>query len=393
MKKLLIAFQFASMISYGQSAVRTMLRLPDTGETTKYTTSYGEDADYTNNPPFFIVNGDGTVTDTVTGLMWQQTDGGEMTIENARNYVDSLNLGGYTDWRLPNAFEGFSILNEQHANPALDPAVFSLTNAEYWWTSDRQVNDSTKIWVTNSGGGVGNHPKSETISAGGTKHFNTRAVRDVNLPQSITKRFLDNGDGTFTDSLTSLVWQRIAYFDSITWEQALAYADTLSLGGHTDWRLPNIKELQSLTDPKLISPSVSVTAFPSIHIDKYWSSTTLPNHTTWAWYLNTQFGITTYDAKSVRHYLICVRGPQTAIGTGVANVRASAIIAYPNPFSSFIHLSADCKSKPVSLSNEIGQLIYNGTDIEHQDLAYLTRGIYFLKIGGQDPIILKLVKE
>ena len=122
MKKLLIALQFISFISFAQSVSKTMLRLPDTGETTKYTTTAGEDADYSINPPYFTINGDGTVTDTVTGLMWQQTDGGEMTIENARIYVDSLTLGGHSDWRLPSAFESFSILNEQHVNPAVDPA-------------------------------------------------------------------------------------------------------------------------------------------------------------------------------------------------------------------------------------------------------------------------------
>ena len=393
MKKLLIAFQFISLISFAQSATKTMLRLPDTGETTKYTTTAGEDADYSINPPYFTINGDGTVTDTVTGLMWQQTDGGEMTIENARIYVDSLTLGGHTDWRLPSAFESFSILNEQHVNPAIDPAVFTVTTADYWWTADRQVNDTTKIWVTNAGGGVGNHPKAETISAGGTKHFNVRAVRDVNTPQTIAARFTDNGDGTITDHITDLVWQKMAYSDSVTWEQALAYADTLYLAGHTDWRLPNIKELQSLTNPKLINPSVSTSVFPSIHTNKYWSSTSLPNHTTWAWYLDTQFGITTYDAKTIRHYLMCVRGPQTVIGTGIADIRNTPTKAYPNPFSSFIHLSADNKMKAVELSNEMGQVIYCGTDIEHKDLSYLPGGIYFLRICGDEINIIKLVKE
>jgi hypothetical protein len=166
-----------------------MRRLPDTGENTSYTSTFGEDNDYNFNTPFFIINANGTVTDTVTQLMWQQTEGAEMTYANAKIYCDTLTLGGYTDWRLPNAHESFSILNHQYANPSLDLTVFSPTSAEYWWTGTLQSNDSNKVWVTNAGGGIGNHPKTETISAGGSKRFQVRAVRDITIPQMITNHF------------------------------------------------------------------------------------------------------------------------------------------------------------------------------------------------------------
>ena len=83
-----------------QPVLKTMMRLPDTGQTTSYTTTFGEDADYNFNIPFFILNGNGTVTDTITSLMWQQTDGGEMTNANAIIYCNTLTLGGYTDCRI-----------------------------------------------------------------------------------------------------------------------------------------------------------------------------------------------------------------------------------------------------------------------------------------------------
>ncbi|MFY8020160.1 MAG: DUF1566 domain-containing protein, partial [Bacteroidia bacterium] len=155
-------FILAHLILDAQNVRKTMLRLPDTGETSSYTNTFGEDHDYLINPPYFIINGDGTVLDTVTGLMWQQTDGGEMTYENAIQYCKNLRLGSYQDWRLPNIHESFSILNHQNSNPAFDIAVFNTTGAEYWWSSDQQVNDSSKIWVSNAGGGIGNHPQKET---------------------------------------------------------------------------------------------------------------------------------------------------------------------------------------------------------------------------------------
>jgi len=52
--------------------------------------------------PSYTNNSNGTITDNVTGLMWQQFEGGEMTIENATIYCDNLILGGFSDWRLPN---------------------------------------------------------------------------------------------------------------------------------------------------------------------------------------------------------------------------------------------------------------------------------------------------
>jgi len=284
--------------------------LPDTGETTSYTTTFGEDNDYSINIPSFTNNGNGTITDNITGLMWQQTDGGEMTIENAVTYCNNLTLGGYSDWRLPTPIEAYSILNHQNVNPAINTTYFTLTAAEYWWTSTFQVGDATKVWCTNAGGGIGNHPKSETISAGGTKKFHVRAVRTVITPKIIT-RFTDNGNGTITDNLTQLIWQKVPNTTALTWEQALNYAENLSLAGATDWRLPNIKELQSLNDETLINPSINTNYFTGIGVKNYWSSTTLPNQTTKAWYWNTQFGITTYDTKTNTDYVICVKGIPT----------------------------------------------------------------------------------
>ena len=88
---------------------KTTVTLPDTGQATSYTSTSGEDADFTINSPSFTDNGDGTVTDNVTGLIWQKTDGGEMTFEKASTYCKSLNLSGTNDWRLPTSHELFDI--------------------------------------------------------------------------------------------------------------------------------------------------------------------------------------------------------------------------------------------------------------------------------------------
>ena len=114
---------------------------------------------------------------------------------------------------------------------------------------------------------------SETISAGGPKRFHTRCVRST--PASVTSSFTANGDGTVTDSTTGLIWQQAEVTSTMTWESALTYCEGLALGSHTDWRLPNIKELRSISDNTRAAPSVNTTYFPGAQAARYWSSTTL----------------------------------------------------------------------------------------------------------------------
>jgi hypothetical protein len=327
--------------------------------------------------------------------MWQQTDGGEMTVENAIIYCDTLTLGGFTNWRLPNAHEGFSILNLQNNNPALDILFFTKTTAEYWWTSDKQSNDINKIWCTNAGGGIGNHPKTETISAGGTKKFHLRAVRDIKTPTVISNHFTDNGNGTITDNLTNLVWQKVPNTNAINWENALLYAESLVLGNDTNWRMPNIKELQSLNDEGFVNPSVNSSIFNNIGVKKYWSSTTQQNQSANAWYWNTQFGITTYDPKINTNYIICVSNRTINTLTSINTIENpnSNLLVFPNPFTSKINLNDEYINEFLQLWNIFGKLIYEGNDMKDQDFSSLEEGIYFLRINGKTIINYKIYKE
>lgn len=376
-----VLFFCFSVCMNAQTVLKTMLRLPDTGQNTSYTITFGEDADYNINTPFYILNGNGTVTDTVTTLMWQQTDGGEMTIENAQIYCDTISVGAYTDWRLPNCHELFSILNHDRANPAIDTNYFTKTLAAYWWSSDRQANDSNKVWVTNKGGGVGNHPKTETLSAGGLKRFHVRAVRDVTSPALLPNHFTDNGNGTTTDLLTDLIWQQIPYSDSITWEQALTLADTLTFSGYSDWRLPNIKELQSINDESLINPSINQTFFSGVNVNHYWSSTSLPNQTTKAWYLDTHFGITTYQFKTNKLYALCVRGGNLATGIQVNYPSQNKLSIYPNPSAGTINIVNEKSIDDLHITNLFGEIVFQSRpDSKSISVKIDSGGIYFVTV-------------
>ena len=95
----------------------------------------------------------------------------------------------------------------------------------------------------------------------------------------------------------------------MTWEDALRYAQALTLGGRHDWRLPNIKELQSLNDESVTNPSIDRAAFPGARPMEYWSSTTLfSREAARAWVLDLRAGIVTYTDKTASRLVRCVRG-------------------------------------------------------------------------------------
>ena len=395
MRNYIIAFVILFSISiYSQSVSKSILLLPDTGQTTSYTTTFGEDNDYTINPPSFTNNSNGTITDNVTGLMWQQADGGEMTIENAISYCDNLVLGGFSDWRLPTKQESMSILNLDKNNPALNTVYFTNTNAEYWWTSTVNYANPNSIWITNAGGGTGPKLKTETISAGGIKSFHPRAVRSLTTPTIVT-HFTDNGDGTITDNVTNLIWQKAPNTTTYTWEQAISYAENLALAGSSDWRLPNIKELVSINDETTNAPSINITYFPTMVSARYWSSTTqfAPGGTS-AWFNDFQnFGISSYDLKTISHNVICVRGIPSSLNTNEIANNLPSIRVFPNPFNSKITILSATGNENYELYDSLGKLIFTGKNIDKQDFSNLTKGIYILKIIDAKTTAIKLVKE
>jgi hypothetical protein len=311
-------------IAKGQDSV--MVRLPDTGQSKSYSVIFGEDADYSMNVPSYSDNGDGTIKDNVTKLVWQKADGGEMTWEMAKNYCSQLTIAGYS-WRLPDSHELFGILN-QGLMPAIDKKIFTYTDAEYWWTGQADLIDNSKVWVTNSGGGIGSHPKNETISAGGSRRFHTRCVKDVYWQQKYT----DNGNGTITDSKTGLTWQKETDSNTKTWFEALNYAENLDFASYKDWRLPNIKELQSISEVNFTNPSVNPTYFPATSPSIYWSSTTLfAQDTLKAWNIDFGFGIASYSLKTEMHFVRCVRGGGIATDINPLTKNGFQIKIYPNP--------------------------------------------------------------
>ncbi len=280
-------------VEFGSLIGPTHNYLPDTGQSRCYDSGgsltpcpsagarfYGQDAQYQGHGPSYTDHGDGSVSDNVTGLMWQQSsdrnEDGEINASdklgyaNALNYCDNLNLAGHDDWWLPTIKQMYSLIDfdgkdisgdSSELVPFLDTEYFAFG---YGDTSagerliDAQFATSTRYNATTMGGaetlfGVNladGRIKGYPISSHGQdKLFYLMCARGNR--EYGQNRFTDNGDGSVTDSAAGLTWAQDDSGMAMNWEDALAWAqqqNALNYLGHDDWRLPNAKELQSLVD-------------------------------------------------------------------------------------------------------------------------------------------------
>lgn len=266
-------------------------------------TFYGQDGNYQKGGKMsFTNNGDGTITDNITGLMWQEVPSTEDFMwADAEEYCNNLSLGGYSDWRMPTVKELFSLQDFSTGWPYIQTEYFRLASGEI--TKDEQFWTSTKyVGVTAEGGndavfGVNAVTGHIKAYASGSQIPNgddppppppggndeppqgnpmAKYVRAVRGDTYGINNLIDNGDGTITDKATNLMWAQADNGEGIDWENALAYAENSSLAGHTDWRLPNVKELQSIVDYSY-STSAADANLQKAAIDPMFSCTTITN--------------------------------------------------------------------------------------------------------------------
>ena len=222
---------------------------------------YGQDAHYQGAQPAYRDNQDGTVTDLNTGLMWQKTpDFVKRTMTEAEQYAGSLSLAGHDDWRLPTIKELFSIAdfrgNMNTMTPYIDTKHFDFEypdTTEGWRIIDAQYRSSTRYLGTTmrrdksvfgfnfADGRIKGYP----ISGGGAGRQYVRCVRGRAYGEN---DFVDNTDGTITDRASGLMWMKTDSGKTMNWKEALRYAENMNYAGYDDWRLPNVKELQSIVD-------------------------------------------------------------------------------------------------------------------------------------------------
>lgn len=280
---------------------------------------YGQDAQYNGNQPDYTDNGDGTITDNVTGLMWQQDPGEKMTYQQAAAAADSFTLAGYDDWRLPTIKELYSLIQFDGLDPS-GPNTSTLVpfidtnyfNFEYgdesagervidsqWATSSLYTSTTmngaqTMFGVNFADGRIKGYP-TEGRGPNGAKTYFVIYVRGNTAYGE--NNFVDNGNGTISDLATGLTWTQNDSGSStgseqggMNYEAALSYCENLTVGDSGDWRLPNAKELQSIVDysrspdatnSAAIDPIFNISTITNeagqLDYPAFWSSTTHAN--------------------------------------------------------------------------------------------------------------------
>ena len=253
-----------------QGLAQVTYPIVDTGQTFAYGSDPGQDAHYSANAPSYKINGNGTVTDQVTGLMWTQDPGKKMTLAAALQGAPQCRTGGHKDWRLPTIKELYSLIqlngtdpdptstDTSGLTPFIDASVFKFQYgdpAQNERIIDSQFASTTKYVSTTMGGnetlfGVnfadGRIKGYPIKSRRGEKTFFVLYVRGASSYG--INQFKDNNNGTISDEATGLTWMKADSGNGMDWPTALNYAEGMEFAGHSDWRLPNAKELQSIID-------------------------------------------------------------------------------------------------------------------------------------------------
>jgi hypothetical protein len=281
---------------------------------------FGQDAQRIGFMPDYAYNGDGTVTDQVTELVWMQSpdingDGlinvdDKLTDAKARTTCDALSMGGQDDWRVPTIRELYSLMDFRGTDPSgvngddtsgLEPFI-----DVDWFDFDYGDTDAGERLID-----AQYASSTAYVGSGGGKLFGVNFADgrikgyDSEMPNGVEKTYYvqcvrgtawgaatltDLGDGTIEDAGTGLVWSQDDSGEGMNWEEALAWAEDRNAEswlGHDDWRLPDAKELQSIvdytrspdaTDSAAIDPLFNATSITNEGGQRdwasYWTSTT-----------------------------------------------------------------------------------------------------------------------
>ncbi len=273
---------------------------------------YGQDAQHQGNTPSYTDNGDGTITDNVTGLVWQK-DFEVMTYPEALEAIKKFKLAGHKDWRIPTIKEAYSLIlfsgkdvspelsasSDMPGTPFIDTNFFGF---KYAANGNRAIDSQ----MLTSSLYVGSTQRENLLfgvnfADGRIKGYGLRMgnqdkafmVRFVRGGEYGINEFVDNNNGTISDKATSLMWSKEDSKKAMNWQEALAYAEEMNAQnylGYSNWRVPNAKELQSIVDysrSPLSTQSAAIDPIFSISSIKdesgaddfpfFWSSTTHEN--------------------------------------------------------------------------------------------------------------------
>lgn len=247
---------------------------------------YGQDAQCTGVQPSYTLAGDGlTVRDNRTGLTWQRspdTSGdGQITAADKFTWasaqlrpaaLNAARFGGFSDWRLPTIKELYSLIDFRGTDPSglsgsdtsgltpfIDTNYFQfaygdtsagerIIDAQYA-SSTLYASSATEQMLFGVNFADGRIKGYGLTIMGSDKTFFVQCVRGN--PSYGLNLFVDNGVQTVSDRATGLMWTKADSGTGMNWSNALAWTQSMNASnylGHSDWRLPNAKELESIVD-------------------------------------------------------------------------------------------------------------------------------------------------
>lgn len=342
-------------------------RIPKTGQTRCYDGSgkeipcagTGQDGEHRAGTawpsPRFNYNYDGTVTDRLTGLIWlknadefkevkwkEALDRAGQLCDGEHGLTDGSRRG---DWRLPNIRELFSLIDYGTGVPLI-PAnhPFENVRSAIYWTNTSLIAAPNLAWMMTLGIG----PTVFDLKINPNRMWPVRG-RSTNVPRTgqttcwneegmpedcegtgqdgeiragvrwPDPRFTDNYDGTVTDNLSGLVWLKNADpFGFTRWHEALEQCNKLCSGQYDlsdesqpgDWRLPNIKEIESLVDYNRAGPCLPDgwdKVFVNVRPSSYWTSTSVAKAASEAMFIILGVGPAIFESKEHPFFVWPVR--------------------------------------------------------------------------------------
>jgi hypothetical protein len=258
-------------------------------------------------PREYSRNSNGVVSDGY-GLQWE--DHGESfegNFSEAETYCSNLNLDEKTDWRLPTNKELWYLADRSKSNPAISEVFQNVINIDDWnkdfYWSNQQVtytNYEDYNWALNSYQGYdGWKERSESGYA--------RCVRGESFYEDIQFE-RDDSRNVVVDQTHNLEWEDGDFpEDRMSWYSAKSHCSNLNFGGYSDWRLPTIEELYSITDQRINSAPYIDNNFQNIKSDWYWSQTINKTDSSKSWVVGFYNGDESWDYQTGSNFAVCVR--------------------------------------------------------------------------------------
>ena len=236
-------------------------------------------------------------------LMWQDNKNvtaNKYNILESKIYCRKLNLANKKNWRIPTYAELITIVDYEKLNPSSLDKINFIKPKKYW-SSSIDINDKLKYWYVDFEYG-------ETKTTTKNNQFNLRCVRDITSKNKELSNPFVKKQNIVIDKTTNLMWQDNSdttdYLETITMSKT--YCNNLILNSYTNWKMPTVKQLQTIIDVTKKKYTVKK-QFKYTKQNKYWSLTPNINIEDKYWYVDFEKGIVEFDKKEQEYSIRCVR--------------------------------------------------------------------------------------